>query len=144
MTYIKLKKKKIAIIGGGISGLSAAYLLSNEYDITLYESKGMLGGHAITLKENMPESISSKKERYVEKFDIAPQVAEIIASDRYYSQLFENAYSEQNAKDIANLITTDVIGFIDTKEKQQNSKITSKHLSELIDAITSKTITRNV
>ena len=56
------------------------------------------------LKENMPESISSKKERYVEKFDIAPQVAEIIASDRYYSQLFENAYSEQNAKDIANLI----------------------------------------
>ena len=30
-------------------------------------------------KENMSESISSK-ERYVEKFDIAPQVAEIIAS----------------------------------------------------------------
>ena len=95
------------------------------------------------LKENMPESISSKKERYVEKFDIAPQVAEIIASDRYYSQLFENAYSEQNAKDIANLITTDVIGFIDTKEKQQTSKITSKHLSDLIDAINAKTITRN-
>ena len=95
------------------------------------------------LKENMPESISSKKERYVEKFDIAPQVAEIIASDRYYSQLFENAYSEQNAKDIANLITTDVIGFIDTKEKQQKSKITSKHLSDLIDAINAKTITRN-
>ena len=95
------------------------------------------------IKENMPESISSKKERYVEKFDIAPQVAEIIASDRYYSQLFENAYSEQNAKDIANLITTDVIGFIDTKEKQQTSKITSKHLSDLIDAINAKTITRN-
>ena len=95
------------------------------------------------LKENMPESISSKKERYVEKFDIAPQVAEIIASDKYYSQLFENAYSEQNAKDIANLITTDVIGFIDTKEKQQKSKITSKHLSDLIDAINAKTITRN-
>ncbi len=63
--------------------------------------------------------------------------------DRYYSQLFENAYSEQNAKDIANLITTDVIGFIDTKEKQQTSKITSKHLSDLIDAINAKTITRN-
>ena len=95
------------------------------------------------LKKNMPESISSKKERYVEKYDIASQVAEIIASDKYYSNLFENAYSDSNAKDIANLITTDVIGFIDTKEKQQNSKITSKHLSELIDAINSKTITRN-
>jgi aspartyl-tRNA(Asn)/glutamyl-tRNA(Gln) amidotransferase subunit B len=91
----------------------------------------------------MPESISSKKDRYVEKFDIAPQVAEIIASDKYYSKLFENSYSNSNAKDIANLITTDVIGFIDTKEKQQNSKITSQHLSDLIDAINSKTITRN-
>jgi aspartyl-tRNA(Asn)/glutamyl-tRNA(Gln) amidotransferase subunit B len=96
-----------------------------------------------TLKQNMPESISSKKERYMEKYNIASQVAEIIASDKYYSNLFENAYSDSNAKDIANLITTDVIGFIDTKEKQQNSKITSKHLSELIDAINSKTITRN-
>ena len=100
---------------------------------------GMLDG----LKKNMPESISSKKERYMEKYNIASQVAEIIASDKYYSNLFENAYSDSNAKDIANLITTDVIGFIDTKEKQQNSKITSKHLSELIDAINSKTITRN-
>ena len=75
--------------------------------------------------------------------NIAPQVAEIIASDKYFSKLFENSYSDSNAKDIANLITTDVIGFIDTKEKQQNSKITSQHLSDLIDAINSKTITRN-
>ena len=74
------------------------------------------------LIENMPESISSKKDRYIEKFDIAPQVAEIIASDKYFSKLFENSYSDSNAKDIANLITTDVIGFIDTKEKQQKLK----------------------
>ena len=50
MTYIKRKKKKIAIIGGGISGLTAAYFLSSENDISLYESKSMLGGHAITLE----------------------------------------------------------------------------------------------
>ena len=64
------------------------------------------------LKENMPESISSKKERYIEKFDIAPQDADIIASDRYYSKLFENAYSDHNTKDIANLITTDSTGTV--------------------------------
>jgi len=114
------------------------YFLENDIPWIKLD-QGMLDG----LKKNMPESISSKKERYVEKYDIASQVAEIIASDKYYSNLFENAYSDSNAKDIANLITTDVIGFIDTKEKQQNSKITSKHLSELIDAINSKTITRN-
>ena len=95
------------------------------------------------LKEKMPESIGSKRERYVEKYDIAPQVADILSSDKYYSKLFENAHDESNAKDIANLITTDLLGFIDTKEKQQNSKITSQHLSDLVDAMNSKVITRN-
>jgi len=95
------------------------------------------------LQKNMPESISSKKERYVEKYDIAPQVADILSSDRYYSELFENAHSESDAKDIANLITTDLLGFIDTKEKREVSKVTSQHLSDLVNAVNSKTLTRN-
>ena len=95
------------------------------------------------LQKNMPESISSKKERYVEKYDIAPQVADILSSDRYYSELFENAHSESDAKDIANLITTDLLGFIDTKEKREVSKVTSQHLSDLVSAVNSKTLTRN-
>jgi uncharacterized protein len=41
--------KKIAIIGTGISGLSAAYLLRHDYDITVYEKEARLGGHARTL-----------------------------------------------------------------------------------------------
>ena len=95
------------------------------------------------LKKNMPESISSKKERYVERYDIAPQVADILSSDRYYSELFENAHNESDAKDIANLITTDLLGFIDTKEKRDSSKVTSQHLSDLVNAVNSKTLTRN-
>ncbi len=94
------------------------------------------------LKQNMPESISSKKERYVEKYDIAPQVADILSSDKYYSDLFENAHDDSNAKDIANLITTDLMGFVDTKEKRQESKLTSQHLSDLVNAMNSKTLTR--
>ena len=94
------------------------------------------------LKQNMPESISSKKERYVEKYDIAPQVADILSSDKYYSDLFENAHNDSTAKDIANLITTDLMGFVDTKEKRQESKLTSQHLSDLVNAMNSKTLTR--
>ncbi len=41
--------KKIAIIGTGISGLSAAYLLRNDFEITVYEKQSRLGGHARTL-----------------------------------------------------------------------------------------------
>lgn len=39
---------KIAVIGSGISGLTAAYQLNKKYDVTLYESDERLGGHTAT------------------------------------------------------------------------------------------------
>lgn len=42
--------KKIAIIGGGISGISAAWFLQNEYKVTLFEKNSCLGGHTNTVK----------------------------------------------------------------------------------------------
>lgn len=42
-------RKKIAIVGGGISGLSAAYYLQPNHDITLFEAAPRLGGHARTV-----------------------------------------------------------------------------------------------
>lgn len=41
--------EKIAIIGSGISGLSASFLLKDHFDITLYEKNGYYGGHARTV-----------------------------------------------------------------------------------------------
>lgn len=40
---------KIAIIGAGISGLGAAYLLAPHHDITLYEKNDYIGGHSRTI-----------------------------------------------------------------------------------------------
>jgi aspartyl-tRNA(Asn)/glutamyl-tRNA(Gln) amidotransferase subunit B len=95
------------------------------------------------LNRNMPESIISKKERYIKKYGIPLQVAEILSSDKFYSDLFEQSHNEKNAKEIANLITTDLKGFADTKEQREQLKLTPKHLSDLTDAIMNNKITRN-
>jgi predicted NAD/FAD-binding protein len=42
-------KKKIAIIGSGISGLTAGFLLHRLHDITLFEAAPALGGHTATV-----------------------------------------------------------------------------------------------
>ena len=38
----------VAVVGAGVSGLTAAYVLSRTHDVTLYESDSRLGGHAHT------------------------------------------------------------------------------------------------
>lgn len=43
-----MSKETVAVVGAGISGLTAAYLLRDRYDVTLYEADDRFGGHADT------------------------------------------------------------------------------------------------
>lgn len=40
---------KVAVVGTGISGLSAAWLLSSRHDVTVYEQSERIGGHSNTV-----------------------------------------------------------------------------------------------
>jgi uncharacterized protein len=46
---------KIAVIGTGISGLTVAYLLHRDVDLTVYEANGYVGGHTHTVDVDLPE-----------------------------------------------------------------------------------------
>ncbi|MBA4452519.1 MAG: Asp-tRNA(Asn)/Glu-tRNA(Gln) amidotransferase subunit GatB [Nitrosopumilus sp.] len=94
------------------------------------------------LKAEMPESISSKKERYISKYNIPEQVANVLSSDKFYSDLFDSSHTEKNAKEIANIITTDLMGLVDTTEKRNESKLEPTHLQDLADSIVSGKLTR--
>jgi hypothetical protein len=43
------RRKNIAVIGTGISGMSAAWLLSQDHNVTVYESERRIGGHSNTV-----------------------------------------------------------------------------------------------
>ena len=47
------QSQKIAVIGAGAAGLTAAYLLNKSYDVHLFEQNAYFGGHAntVTVKE---------------------------------------------------------------------------------------------
>jgi len=42
-------RRRIAIVGTGISGLSAAWLLSQRHDVTVFEAADRVGGHSNTV-----------------------------------------------------------------------------------------------
>jgi uncharacterized protein len=48
MTAHPLEKSRIAIIGSGVSGMTAAHLLSRRHEVHLFEADDRLGGHTAT------------------------------------------------------------------------------------------------
>lgn len=47
---------KIAIVGGGISGLATGYFLHQDHDVTLFEAADYVGGHTNTIDVELDSS----------------------------------------------------------------------------------------
>lgn len=47
--FVPVPGQRVAVIGGGISGLAAAWLLCRDYRVTLFEADARAGGHTHTV-----------------------------------------------------------------------------------------------
>jgi len=57
MTIAAIRRKKVAIVGSGITGLSCAWLLNKNHDVTLFEKDDRLGGHSNTVSFEMDNNV---------------------------------------------------------------------------------------
>ncbi len=98
---------KIAVVGSGISGLSAAYYLSKKHDVDLFEKEDHFGGHSHTIDLNFgPKKISVDIGFIVFNFKTYPNLInffeenkiEIEKSDMSFSVSVENTNFEYCGK----------------------------------------------
>src|SRR3546814_13976253 len=75
-TTMSSDKRKVAVVGSGVAGLTAAWVLSKDSDVTLYEADSRLGGHADTHSVTDPEGRS-----------LAIDTGFIVHNDRTYPTL---------------------------------------------------------
>ena len=50
-----MESRRIAVVGAGVAGIGAAWLLSRRHEVTLFEANDRLGGHSNTVACDMPE-----------------------------------------------------------------------------------------
>ena len=71
------EKKKVAVVGAGISGIGAAWLLSKKHDVTIFEADQHFGGHANTVNVITPDG------------SIPVDTGFIVCNDRNYPNFLE-------------------------------------------------------
>jgi predicted NAD/FAD-binding protein len=123
-------KKKIAVIGGGISGLSAAYYLAQgePYEVSLFESQDRVGGHAHTYNHkgvNMDTTVISFHEQAYPNF--VKLIKELGVYDQ--TQRFKQDLCFHTARGVEFMMTYKVSGMLSKPLTIYKTAVSLKRLS---------------
>jgi len=150
---------KIAVVGAGISGLSAAYYLSKKHKVDLFEKENQYGGHANTIKvaynpnKEIPIDIGFmvfNKQTYPNLINFfSENKIEIEKSDMSFSVTVENSDLEYCGKGLGGIFSNkknllnpkflkmffEILSFYKNCEKIEIKKINSITLGEYLKEI---------
>ena len=78
-----LERLRIAVIGTGVSGISAAWLLNQRHDITVFEKGPWIGGHCNTVDARLKDGVG----RSVREHVIPVDTGFIVYNEKTYPNL---------------------------------------------------------
>lgn len=82
-------RKRIAIIGSGVSGLTCAHYLISEHDVTVFEANDYIGGHVNTIDVALQDG---KKSKTSNTESSAIDTGFIVFNERTYPNFFRLLY----------------------------------------------------
>ena len=106
-------------------------------------------GFASRVTNSMPELPDARKERFVSKYCLSAHVAQVLIDNKELADFFESALQTYDSPgEIANWIVTDLMGFIDDRQKKEGSMLAGmqvgpQHIAELAKLVDEGTINRS-
>jgi aspartyl-tRNA(Asn)/glutamyl-tRNA(Gln) amidotransferase subunit B len=97
-----------------------------------------------SLRKQMPELPDARKARFVQKFDLLEQTAQILIDDKDMADFFEESIRHyDNAKEVVNWIVTDLQGFAKETDGIRSLKIRPAHIAEIAKLVDQSVISRS-
>ena len=113
-----------------------------DSDLTLVE---ITADWLMKIKSEIPELAQDKVKKFVDKYGLKKEDAEVIASDKPLAELLEKVAKHTDATLAAKWVRREVTRVLNySKKTLQESKITEKNLTDLLKLLQNKKITDSV
>ena len=97
------------------------------------------------IRSTLPELPDEKKQRFVSDFGLSSYDADVLVADRPIAEFFEEAAKGQDAKIVANWVTSDLFGYLNKQGLEiSNSPVAGTQLGALVGLISDGTISGRI
>ena len=97
------------------------------------------------IRRNLPELPDEKKQRFVSEFGLSSYDADVLVAERSVAEYFEEAAKGQDAKIVANWVTSDLFGYLNKEGLEiSDSPVAGNQLGALVGLISDGTISGRI